>query len=427
MAEFDDNSLVSTVVSEVSRCVFELGFLQNTTDCMNMTSQMNDTNVSNVVTSKPALMAHTCEEGPGYFRWLGDIVLLPPIVFIGIVGNVLAFATLCAQPGNLSTSILLRFIAVIDTLLLLVAIPLRFMRQLDVCHGIFHAYNDFYARNFTYLYAIVFVLRTASTWSTVLLTIDRHIAVCRPLHAHRIVTIRLAVTQVVGVAIGSILFNIPIFFEYHIANYNGYERVLVREYAKSDLYVIGYRVLAMLIVMYIVPMATLVFFNILLIRNLRVAAKDRKKMQADANDRGTTRSVTIIVVAVVVTFCICNVMPLTSHILYSMEKFYGYADTSQEKDLMTIRRYVSQMSNVFVSLNSAVNFLIYCVCCRSFRTTFNKTFCRRKTKSKSRTPTSRNSMTSQTYMTLSEHNNISGKQLAQAHNSLLIECKDTSV
>ena len=128
----------------------------------------------------------------------------------------------------------------------------------------------------------------------------------------------------VGVAVFSLLFNIPIFFEYHIAMVDGYERVKMRAFAYNEIYVIGYRVITMLIVIYVIPMAILVFFNILLIRNLRVAAKDRKKIQAEASDRGTTRSVTIIVVAVVITFCVCNVMPLTSHAFYSLEKYQGF-------------------------------------------------------------------------------------------------------
>ena len=423
MAETDDLSLASTVLTEVKDCALDLAgaLVNNMTDCWNVTSQMNSTS------PKPTLAASSCEYGPGYLRWLSDVVLLPPIVVFGVIGNVMAFATLCAQRGNLSTSILLRFIAVIDTLLLLSAVPMRFMRQIDVCHNILHSFNDTYARLFPFFYGLLFVLRAASTWSTVLLTIDRHIAVCRPLHAHRIVTIKVAISQVVGVAVFSLLFNIPIFFEYHIAMVDGYERVKMRAFAYNEIYVIGYRVITMLIVIYVIPMAILVFFNILLIRNLRVAAKDRKKIQAEASDRGTTRSVTIIVVAVVITFCVCNVMPLTSHAFYSLEKYQGfiYGDESGSSALVQNRRYASNLSNLFVSLNSAVNFLIYCVCCRSFRTTFLTAFCRRKD-NKRRAPKSRTSVTSSTYVALNEHN-ASGKQRAHAHNSLLIESKDTCI
>ena len=133
MAETDDLSLASTVLTEVKDCALDLAgaLVNNMTDCWNVTSQMNSTS------PKPTLAASSCEYGPGYLRWLSDVVLLPPIVVFGVIGNVMAFATLCAQRGNLSTSILLRFIAVIDTLLLLSAVPMRFMRQIDVCHNTF--------------------------------------------------------------------------------------------------------------------------------------------------------------------------------------------------------------------------------------------------------------------------------------------------
>lgn len=55
--------------------------------------------------------------------------------------------------------------------------------------------------------------QTAIVWVVVLVTLDRYVAVCRPLLAVEVRTVRHAQRAVVGVVIAAIVYNIPLIFE----------------------------------------------------------------------------------------------------------------------------------------------------------------------------------------------------------------------
>ena len=62
------------------------------------------------------------------------------------------------------------------------------------------------------------MVQTAMVWFTVLLAINRFIAVCKPFQAPQLCTLKRAKIQVVVVAIFSVCFNIPKFFQYDMAH-----------------------------------------------------------------------------------------------------------------------------------------------------------------------------------------------------------------
>lgn len=57
------------------------------------------------------------------------------------------------------------------------------------------------------------VSQTAIVWVVVLVTLDRYMAICRPLLAVEVRTLRHAQRAVVAVAIAAIIYNIPLVFE----------------------------------------------------------------------------------------------------------------------------------------------------------------------------------------------------------------------
>lgn len=60
------------------------------------------------------------------------------------------------------------------------------------------------------------ISRTALVWVVVLVTVDRYMAVCRPLLAVEVRTLRHAQRAVAGVVVAAILYNIPRLFEYKV-------------------------------------------------------------------------------------------------------------------------------------------------------------------------------------------------------------------
>jgi len=75
-------------------------------------------------------------------------------------------------------------------------------------------YVAFHAASYRWLFPTAYVLRLINTWLTVLLTVDRYVAVCRPLHAHRLCTMKRTCLQIVSVIIFSFAFCLPRYFEY---------------------------------------------------------------------------------------------------------------------------------------------------------------------------------------------------------------------
>ena len=154
-----------------------------TNNTFSMSAEINDSGASDKYSA--------CSIGPDYSNYISDVIIAPPIVIFGVIGNVLSFIVMCMQKPVLTTTMILRYLAVIDTLLLLAVIPLRTLRRIHVCHGVMDWYSDTYSLYiFFYGMPTLFILRMLGTWLTALLTVDRYIAVCKPLKAQRLITLK---------------------------------------------------------------------------------------------------------------------------------------------------------------------------------------------------------------------------------------------
>ena len=92
-----------------------------------------------------------------------------------------------------------------------------------------------------------------------------------------------------------------------------------------------------------------------------------KKSSTDTQQR----NVTTIVVSIVILFVCCHIPAMTSHLFHSLHSTLdGY------EHLECYRRYVSNVSNVLVNLNSACNFVIYCLFSQHFRKQFTSLMCK---------------------------------------------------
>lgn len=107
-----------------------------------------------------------------------QVFLTMPIAMFGIVGNALAFSVLWRQrKAKLTTTFLLKCLAIVDTLILIVMLLLQSLRYIDICFLPLGNLRNVYGHMFVVLYPLVYLLRLAEMWLTVMLTIDRYIAV----------------------------------------------------------------------------------------------------------------------------------------------------------------------------------------------------------------------------------------------------------
>ena len=352
----------------------------NTIRILNQSYLVHDWQIQTVV---PSMMTNNsnvseCEwpwDSMTTYRVICDVFLSMPISLLGIVGNILSFIVMCKQRQSLTTSILLQGLAVADTLILTSTLLIRSMRYLCTCLLTCVAYTRAYRYIFRWLYPCVFLFRLSTTWLTTLLTMDRYIAVSHPLQAHRLCTVSKTYRNILLIILISVIFSIPRFFEYTIDEDDEFGFTST-SFSKNRYYTIIYKILLFFIFMYLLPMALLIVANTKLLCTLRRADYRRARMQNNRRDKLAYTSkyaVTSIVVTVVLISIVCNVCAMLSHILYSLAMCFDHLSF-----LDSHRRISSNISNLMITFNSAINFIIYCLYSRNFRVTFLRMFrCRR--------------------------------------------------
>ena len=181
----------------------------------------------------------------------------------------------------------------------------------------------------------------------------------------------------------AVIYSLPRFFEYRIDHSVSY-KFSQTQFATNQLYMSIYKISMFFLVMYIIPMFLMTALNLRLIWALRKSFKFSRNervvstSQAVSLDRAKKsstdtqqRNVTTIVVSIVILFVCCHIPAMTSHLFHSLHSTLdGY------EHLECYRRYVSNVSNVLVNLNSACNFVIYCLFSQHFRKQFTSLMCK---------------------------------------------------
>ena len=199
-----------------------------------------------------------------HMRVLCQVWLTLPIAAAGIVGNLLSFVVLCRYP-LMTTTVVLRTLAVAD-IAVLVSNVLLSMRYLHI-----PGYTPFpYAAIFRWLYPTIYNFRLAGGWLNVLLTVDRYIAVCRPLHAHRLCTVRRTAAIIGAILAVVVVFNVPRYFEYEVVdvkvNEFGFRATFI---LNSTAYNVVYRIALFFVAAYLLPVSVIAALNVRLLATLR--------------------------------------------------------------------------------------------------------------------------------------------------------------
>lgn len=115
--------------------------------------------------------------------WIGGI-FLNIVGFIGILGNVLSMVILSRPQMRSSINYLLIGLARCDTVLIITAILLFGFRGIYPYTGyMFWYYNYVYPRIVMCFYPIATSAQTASIYLTLMVSLERYVAVCHPLRA----------------------------------------------------------------------------------------------------------------------------------------------------------------------------------------------------------------------------------------------------
>lgn len=199
------------------------------------------------------------------------------LCLFGIVGNTVALIVLLKQRSQSATSFLLHTLAVADCLVLAATVPLYLLPNVFPYTGLLYGYHRIYLSIIPFLWPLHQIPYTWTIFLTVLLSVNRYLAVCRPFRPgrHLFGTTGQAKRHVLYLAAFSVVYNIPRFFEYQskvvCVGHNASKEVFeLSSIGHNKIYRILYANLFYFLLIHGGPLLSLAFLNVKLIETLKV-------------------------------------------------------------------------------------------------------------------------------------------------------------
>ncbi|CAF2861862.1 unnamed protein product [Rotaria sp. Silwood2] len=313
-----------------------------------------------------------------FVRTLVKNWLWPIITFFGVTGNILAIIVLTKRRMIMSsTNNYLVALALVDIAYLILTLIINTLQNpcftdaslseiiLTICRPI----ADFSSNT--------------SVWLTVTFTVERWVAITYPLQSRTWCTVHRARKIIISVLCASLLCTLPSAFEMkleriierkNISNtiiYSSYIKAKPTALGNSLLYHQIYFNFVTFAIIWI-PLLLLLIFNTILISYVRRSKRNQRRnnegIQLRRHSRGNhgeQRKTTIMLIAVVIVFTVCQIPQAISLTVQSF--FPVLAQTSK------VLIY-NNFANCFVAINASTNFLLYCCFSDRFRLIFRSNF-----------------------------------------------------
>ncbi|CAF4226469.1 unnamed protein product [Rotaria sp. Silwood2] len=313
-----------------------------------------------------------------FVRTLVKNWLWPIITFFGVTGNILAIIVLTKRRMIMSsTNNYLVALALVDIAYLILTLIINTLQNpcftdaslseiiLTICRPI----ADFSSNT--------------SVWLTVTFTVERWVAITYPLQSRTWCTVHRARKIIISVLCASLLCTLPSAFEMKleriIERKNISNTIIYSSYIKAKPTVLGNSLLYHQIYFNFVtfaiiwiPLLLLLIFNTILISYVRRSKRNQRRnnegIQLRRHSRGNhgeQRKTTIMLIAVVIVFTVCQIPQAISLTVQSF--FPVLAQTSK------VLIY-NNFANCFVAINASTNFLLYCCFSDRFRLIFRSNF-----------------------------------------------------
>ncbi|ALC43006.1 FR [Drosophila busckii] len=295
-------------------------------------------------------------------------VLINIVGILGILGNVISMIILSRPQMRSSINYLLIGLARCDTVLIISSMLLFGIPSIYPYTGHFFGYYNYvYPFISPAMFPIGMIAQTASIYMTFTVTLERYVAVCHPLRARALCTYGRARIYFIVCVCFALAYNMPRFWEVLTVSYQlPHSDVVLHCVHPSPLrrnptYINIYIHWCYLIVNYIIPFLTLAILNSLIYRQVKRANRERQRLS-----RSEKREIGLatMLLCVVVVFFMLNFLPLVLNI---SEAFYSVIDHK-----------VTKVSNLLITINSSVNFLIYIIFGEKFKRIFLLIFFKRR-------------------------------------------------
>lgn len=129
--------------------------------------------------------------------------------------------------------------------------------------------------------------------------------------------------------------------------------------ASHPVYNIVYENVAYCLFAFLLPLAILIFFNVHLVRELKRSQRLRKALRK-GKSASDENNVTLVMVVIIISFILCQTPASANQVL-----FYVIDDASRNTCSVYMMYY--HLSNLLITISSALNFIIYCLFRRQFQ------------------------------------------------------------
>lgn len=298
-------------------------------------------------------------------------IVLPIICAFAIVGTLLTVIVLSRKNMCTSTNCYLMALAIADLLFLVIlATTLADKQFMQDSKG-----HYMYLIYVTYAAIFMTVFLMASIWMTVMLAVERYIAICHPFIATKVCTITKARIIIPIIFLVMFVSRMSNFWEHKVGKaYDNVTHSTVyyiesTELATREVYVKIFHWVVSAVLTSILPFILLLALNGLLIREVRKSTKYIKRNMMVAHNSNSVvqreeLQITIMLISVIIVFFVCQAPYVTYIMIASLTGFR--ANTP-----MLIFHYVTMLLLIF---KSSINFILYCWFSEKFWATLKRTF-----------------------------------------------------
>ncbi|CAH1783894.1 unnamed protein product [Owenia fusiformis] len=302
--------------------------------------------------------------------------ILPVIVVFGICGIILTLIVLSRKSMVTSTNTYLTALAVADLLFLVI------LSTILIGHKAFINNSSSYIRAYLHIASIVMnMFLFSSVWVTVMLAVERYIAICKPFFARLMCTVKRAILFICLIFAISIIIKIPSFFEFQIMTEVDpltnitFVHVKNTELFDNATYMVIYTSIIDGLLFTVLPFILLVVLNVYLICEVRRSSSFLRRNTLNDSDNSIQKEefqITLMLISVIVVFFICQAPMVIFTSLFNLNKTRIINTITP-----TLFTFMS-VSKLLITIKSAVNFVLYCWFSEKFWQTFKKIVCVQK-------------------------------------------------
>ena len=240
----------------------------------------------------------------------------------------------------------------------------------NFCDWVFYV-NPFLSQ---YGWGIARTANVLASWMMVLVAMQRYLVICQPSFGKRWANLKSMRIWVLLICLFGVIYDVPFFVEKDITYNNISERYdeVTHAWASTEAYQVGYVTVSYGIVIILAPVAILCFTTYQLIKVVKQARAKRIQLMRNSERLKSREDITLSLIVVVIVYIICQIPnPLRYLILL-------FTSNTRHCSFFWLFENLALTAAI---LNSAINFLVYCLCAKRFRQkVLHSLKCRRKNK-----------------------------------------------